>query len=146
MELVQETTASAAAAGGDVGGVDSEGNEYSSIEEMWAMHGVLPLPRSASATASASSSSSSSKRSVLVAPLAASSASAAASHANMTTADSGVDSDASSRLAREALRRWYQSGGCGCFQSPNSEGMFVCEQRSPFCHLQLRTGKGKRPQ
>ena len=86
------------------GGVDSEGQTYASIEEMWASQGI----RSESAARRIT------KR-LLVAPASSSSGtdgdipSTAGACSNVPTAGSST-TDADARLGREAVSRWYQTG------------------------------------
>ena len=86
------------------GGVDSEGQTYASIEEMWTSQGIRTESAARRAT----------KR-LLVAPPASSSygtdgdiSSAAGASSNEPLAGSSTDADA--RLGREAVSRWYQTG------------------------------------
>jgi hypothetical protein len=101
-----EVVASESSAASDqTGGVDSNGDTYSSIEEMWASHGINAPP-------SATGSSKKRSHAISLAPLgvAAGAASNSSEELDPSTANVADAADADARIAREAISRWYQTG------------------------------------
>ena len=97
-------TSESSAASDLIGGVDSNGDTYASIEEMWASHGI-----DAPARASASGSAKKRSHAISLAPLSAA-ASAASSSSEESASVAADAADADARIAREAVSRWYQTG------------------------------------